>query len=60
MDLVGAKRYQRITQLTGVCMCILLGTIIYVFRSLIAEFYTNIEEVKEETIMLFAFLAVFH
>ena len=41
-------------------MGLTLGTIIFVFREMIAEFYTNIEEVKEETIMLFAFLAVFH
>ena len=60
MDVAGAKRYQRLTQMTGVCMGLIIGCVIYVFRRLIAEFYTNIEDVKEETIMLFQFLALFH
>ena len=59
-DVLGAKKYQRLTQMTGLCMGLFLGTVIFVFREMIAEFYTNIEDVKEETVMLFAFLAVFH
>jgi Na+-driven multidrug efflux pump len=60
MDVSGAKRYQKLTQMTGACMGLLLGLIIYLFRGLISEFYTNNLEVQEETIMLFQFLAVFH
>jgi Na+-driven multidrug efflux pump len=60
MDVSGAKRYQKLTQMTGACMGLFLGLIIYLFRGLISEFYTNNLEVQEETIMLFQFLAVFH
>jgi Na+-driven multidrug efflux pump len=45
MDVTGAKRYQKLTQMTGACMGLLLGLIIYLFRGLISEFYTNNLEV---------------
>lgn len=60
MDVSGAKRYQKLTQMTGLCMCLSFGIIIYTLRGLIAEFYTNIEDVVEETKMIFSFLALFH
>ena len=44
-DVLGAKKYQRLTQITGLCMALTIGTIIFVFRKMIAEFYTNIEDV---------------
>jgi len=49
LDLNSAKRYQRLTQILGICLAIFLGGVILVFRELIAEAYTNVQEVIEET-----------
>ncbi len=45
MNVAKAKKYQKLIQLMGIGLALLLGTTIYLCRYFISEFYTNITEV---------------
>jgi MATE family multidrug resistance protein len=59
MQIEMAKMYQKMIQLIGFIFSIIDGLIVYIFSVYITEYYTNIEEIKPDTIVMMKFLALF-
>jgi multidrug resistance protein, MATE family len=59
MEIGKAKMYQKLIQMIGFTFSIVNGLIVYTFSEFITDYYTNIEEIKPDTIVMMKFLALF-
>jgi multidrug resistance protein, MATE family len=59
MEIAKAKMYQKLIQIIGFAFSLVDGLIVYSFSEFITDYYTNIEEIKPETIVMMKFLALF-
>ena len=59
MEIVKAKMYQKLIQVIGFAFSLADGVIVYTFSEFITDYYTNIEEIKPDTIVMMKFLALF-
>lgn len=51
--------YQKLIQVIGFAISIVDGVIVYTFSEFITDYYTNIEEIKPDTILMMKFLSLF-